>query len=70
MSDTSLNTERGQTKHRYDITAHAEGNAVLTVEATSEDEAVRIAYEEHLTGIDIGVGIANWEIDDVHEVQS
>jgi hypothetical protein len=53
---------------RYEITAHAEGDAVLTVEADSEEDAIQKAYDEHLTGISIGVGVANWEIDTVDEV--
>jgi hypothetical protein len=50
------------------ITAIAEGVATLELEAASEDEAREIAYREHLGGIDIGCGIANWEIEDVEEV--
>jgi hypothetical protein len=53
---------------RYEITAHAEGDAVLTVEADSEEDAIQKAYDEHLTGINIGCGVANWEIDTVDEV--
>lgn len=53
---------------RFEITAHADGSALVIVEAADEDDAVAVAYEEHLTGIDIGCGVANWEIDHVREV--
>lgn len=54
----------------WEITAHADGHANLVVEAATEEEAVDIAYTEHLTGIDIGCGVAIWDIDDVREVES
>lgn len=53
----------------YEITAHAEGDALVVVEATDEDAAIEAAYREHLTGINIGCGVANWEIDYVREVE-
>ena len=52
---------------RFIVTAEAEGDAVVTVEAASADDAERIAYEEHLTGIDIGCGVASWTVTDVSE---
>jgi hypothetical protein len=54
----------------WEITAHAEGDAILTVEADTEEEAREIAYRDHLTGIDIGCGVANWEIDFVTEQEA
>ena len=51
----------------YKVTAVAEGDAVVYVEAANEDEAEKIAYAEHLTGITIEGGASSWEITEIEE---
>lgn len=51
----------------YTVTAEATGQATVTVQAANEDEAITIAYRDHLTGIAIDGGEASWDIVDVEE---
>ena len=53
---------------RWVVTAEAEGDAVVVVEAASEEDALRIAYEDYLCGIRIDGGIAEWVVTDVRPV--
>lgn len=54
----------------YLVTAQADGIAQVYVSAANEDEAAKIAYEEHLTGITIEGGSASWEITSISESES
>lgn len=53
---------------RYEVTAVAEGDAVVTLDAATEEDAERIAYEQHLCGIKIEGGSSTWTITDVREL--
>lgn len=54
---------------RYRIVASASGHAELEVEADSEDQAVDLAHREHLIGIAIDGGLAEWTIEHVETVE-
>jgi hypothetical protein len=59
---------RGLVMPRYRVYATAEGSAQVEVEAESEDAAETLAYAEHLTGIMIEGGEANWTIEHMEEI--
>lgn len=52
----------------YAVTAVAEGDARVIVEATDADAAEDIALREHLCGITIDGGSATWAVVNVEDV--